>query len=61
MVFLFLYPKTTNFFKQFNNMKKISVIALVAVGLMAASCTNKEKTETSVATEQTVAKVKVKH
>ncbi|AZB11037.1 YceI family protein [Chryseobacterium sp. G0162] len=39
-------------------MKKISVIALVAVGLMAASCTNKEKTDTSVATEQAVAESK---
>ncbi len=58
MVFLFLYPKTNKLFKQFNNMKKISVIALVAVGLMAASCTNKEKTDTSVATEQAVAESK---
>ncbi|WP_160137414.1 YceI family protein [Chryseobacterium sp. c4a] len=39
-------------------MKKISVIALVAVGLLAASCTNKEKTDTAVATEQTVAEGK---
>jgi polyisoprenoid-binding protein YceI len=46
-----------NFFKQFN-MKKISVIALVAVGLLAASCNSKEKSDTAVATEQTVAESK---
>lgn len=45
-------------FKQFNNMKKISVIALVAVGLLAASCNSKEKTDTAVATEQAVAESK---
>ncbi|MEJ5106656.1 YceI family protein [Chryseobacterium sp. MYb328] len=39
-------------------MKKISVIALVAVGLLATSCNNKEKTDTSVATEQSVAESK---
>ncbi|HAO29692.1 MAG TPA: hypothetical protein DCQ68_22870 [Chryseobacterium indologenes] len=40
-------------------MKKISVIALVAVGLLAVSCNNKEKTtDTAVATEQSVAEGK---
>ncbi|WP_284463687.1 YceI family protein [Chryseobacterium sp.] len=39
-------------------MKKLSVIALVGVGLLAASCNNKEKTDTAVATEQTVAESK---
>lgn len=38
-------------------MKKISVLALVGIGLLAASC-NKAKTDTSVATEQTVAESK---
>lgn len=55
---IFVSEKQINFLKQFNNMKKVSVIALVAVGLMAASCTNKEKTDTSVATEQAVAESK---
>lgn len=45
-------------FKQFNNMKKISVIALVGVGLLVASCNSKEKTDTTVATEQAVAESK---
>ncbi|MEG0925131.1 MULTISPECIES: YceI family protein [Chryseobacterium] len=39
-------------------MKKLSVIALVGVGLLAASCNNKEKTDTAVATEQSVAESK---
>ncbi|SIS65121.1 Polyisoprenoid-binding protein YceI [Chryseobacterium ureilyticum] len=39
-------------------MKKISVIALVGVGLLVASCNSKEKTDTSVATEQAVAESK---
>ncbi|MGE8431426.1 YceI family protein [Chryseobacterium joostei] len=39
-------------------MKKLSVIALVGVGLLAASCNNKEKTDTGVATEQAVAESK---
>ncbi|MBV8324918.1 YceI family protein [Chryseobacterium sp.] len=39
-------------------MKKISVIALVAVGLLAASCNSKEKSDTGVASEQTVAESK---
>ncbi|WP_353146033.1 YceI family protein [Chryseobacterium sp.] len=39
-------------------MKKISVIALVGVGLLAASCNSKEKSDTAVATEQTVAESK---
>ncbi|MGU3377025.1 YceI family protein [Chryseobacterium sp. M5A1_1a] len=39
-------------------MKKLSVIALVGVGLLAASCNNKEKTDTAVATEQNVAESK---
>lgn len=40
-------------------MKKISVIALVGVGLLVASCNTKEKTETSTATtEQAVAESK---
>lgn len=39
-------------------MKKISVLALVGIGLLAASCTNKEKTDTTVATEQAVAESK---
>ncbi|MCJ7932253.1 MAG: YceI family protein [Chryseobacterium sp.] len=39
-------------------MKKISVIALVGVGLLAASCNNKEKSSTGVATEQAVAESK---
>lgn len=38
-------------------MKKISLIALVGVGVLAASC-NKAKTDTSVGTEQTVAESK---
>ncbi|AQX05279.1 hypothetical protein ATB99_02640 [Elizabethkingia meningoseptica] len=38
-------------------MKKISVLALVGIGLLAASC-NKAKIDTSVATEQTVAESK---
>lgn len=38
-------------------MKKISVLVLVGIGLLAASC-NKAKTDTSVATEQTVAESK---
>ncbi len=47
--------QNSNFFKQFN-MKKISVIALVGVGLLLASC-NKGKSAESAATaqEQTVA------
>lgn len=57
--FYFCIGKTMNkLFKQFNNMKKISVLALVGVGLLAASCNSKEKTDTSVATEQTVAESK---
>ncbi|PKF75672.1 YceI family protein [Chryseobacterium sp. PMSZPI] len=39
-------------------MKKISVIALVGVGLLVASCNTKEKSNTEVATEQTVAESK---
>ncbi|WP_313090111.1 YceI family protein [Chryseobacterium flavum] len=40
-------------------MKKISVIALVGVGLLAASCNgNKEKSTTAVGTEQAVAESK---
>ena len=39
-------------------MKKISVLALVGIGLLAASCNNKQKADTSVATEQTVAESK---
>lgn len=40
-------------------MKKISVIALAAVGLLTASCNSKEKTDTSaVTTEQAVAESK---
>jgi len=55
-------PGNKNFnkhFKHFNNMKKISVIALAAVGLLLASC-NKEKSAESAATaqEQTVAESK---
>lgn len=52
-------PENNKLFKQFNNMKKISVIALVGVGLLVASCNTKEKTETSTATtEQAVAESK---
>lgn len=51
-------PENNKLFKQFNNMKKISVIALVGVGLLVASCNSKEKTDTSVATEQAVAESK---
>jgi hypothetical protein len=54
----FVPEKMNKLFKQFNNMKKISVIALVAVGLLAASCNSKEKTDTAVATEQAVAESK---
>lgn len=55
-------PGNKNFnkhFKHFNNMKKISVIALAAVGLLLASC-NKEKSAESAAIsqEQTVAESK---
>lgn len=56
--FSIFVPENNKLFKQFNNMKKISVIALVGVGLLVASCNSKEKTDTSVATEQAVAESK---
>jgi polyisoprenoid-binding protein YceI len=55
----FKFKILIKFFKTINNMKKLSVIALVGVGLLAASCNKDKSADTAAAaTEQKVAESK---